>query len=198
MPGRVQGVLPRGDGDGRAQGPGDEIIDELEPERRGPTAARWLRRMGGGQPATPAIAIRAAACSETVWLCRRGGDRGRLRSRARIRRDRSKAQAVLRGSRSPRRAIETIFCAVFKLLSTTGDSPSTGARRAVIVGRAVTSDVPVYDRPSPAKHASWVLADGGSASRTSGRPTATFHTARASPTPRHGQRRHHVAGRLSL
>jgi adenylate cyclase len=64
---------------------------------------------------------------------------------------------------------------VFKLLSTTGDqSIDLAPGRAVIVGRAVTSDVPVYDPTISRQHAELVLADGGVRIKDLGSSNGTF------------------------
>jgi adenylate cyclase len=64
---------------------------------------------------------------------------------------------------------------MFKLLSTTGDqSIDLAPGRAVIVGRAVTSDVPVYDPTISRQHAELVLADGGVRIKDLGSSNGTF------------------------
>jgi adenylate cyclase len=64
---------------------------------------------------------------------------------------------------------------VFKLLSTTGDQTiDLAPGRAVIVGRAVTSDVPVYDPTISRQHAELVLADGGVRIKDLGSSNGTF------------------------
>jgi adenylate cyclase len=64
---------------------------------------------------------------------------------------------------------------VFKLLSTTGDQTiDLTPGRAVIVGRAVTSDVPVYDPTISRQHAELVLTDGGVRIKDLGSSNGTF------------------------
>ena len=64
---------------------------------------------------------------------------------------------------------------MFKLLSTTGDqSIDLAPGRAVIVGRAVTSDVPVYDPTISRQHAELVLTDGGVRIKDLGSSNGTF------------------------
>ena len=64
---------------------------------------------------------------------------------------------------------------MFKLLSTTGDqSIDLAPGRAVIVGRAVTSDVPVYDPTISRQHAELVLADGGVRIKDLGSSNGTY------------------------
>ena len=64
---------------------------------------------------------------------------------------------------------------MFKLLSTTGDqSIDLAPGRTVIVGRAVTSDVPVYDPTISRQHAELLLADGGVRIKDLGSSNGTF------------------------
>jgi adenylate cyclase len=64
---------------------------------------------------------------------------------------------------------------VFKLLSTTGEqSIDLVPGRAVIVGRAVTSDVPVYDPTISRQHAELLLADDGVRIKDLGSSNGTF------------------------
>ena len=51
---------------------------------------------------------------------------------------------------------------MFKLLSTTGDQAiDLQAGRTLVVGRAVTSDVPIYDPTISRQHAEVALAKAG-------------------------------------
>ncbi len=64
---------------------------------------------------------------------------------------------------------------MFKLLSTTGDQTiDLQAGRTVVVGRAVTSDVPIYDPTISRKHAEVALADGGVRVKDLGSSNGTF------------------------
>jgi adenylate cyclase len=64
---------------------------------------------------------------------------------------------------------------VFKLLSTTGEqSIDLQPGRTVIVGRAVTSDVPIYDPTISRKHAELFLTDGGVKVKDVGSSNGTF------------------------
>jgi adenylate cyclase len=64
---------------------------------------------------------------------------------------------------------------VFKLLSTTGDqSIDLQPGRTVVVGRAVTSDVPVYDPTISRQHAELALADSGVRVKDLGSSNGTF------------------------
>jgi adenylate cyclase len=64
---------------------------------------------------------------------------------------------------------------VFKLLSTTGEqSIDLQPGRTVVVGRAVTSDVPIYDPTISRKHAELSLTDGGVKVTDVGSSNGTF------------------------
>jgi adenylate cyclase len=64
---------------------------------------------------------------------------------------------------------------VFKLLSTSGDqSIDLLPGRTLVVGRAVTSDVPIYDPTISRKHAEIALADGGVRVKDLGSSNGTF------------------------
>ena len=64
---------------------------------------------------------------------------------------------------------------MFKLLSTTGEqSIDLQPGRIVVVGRAVTSDVPIYDPTISRRHAEVSLADGGVKVKDVGSSNGTF------------------------
>ena len=64
---------------------------------------------------------------------------------------------------------------MFKLLSTTGEqSIDLQPGRVVVVGRAVTSDVPIYDPTISRKHAELILTDGGVKVKDVGSSNGTF------------------------
>ncbi|HXQ28308.1 MAG TPA: adenylate/guanylate cyclase domain-containing protein [Gemmatimonadales bacterium] len=64
---------------------------------------------------------------------------------------------------------------MFKLLSTTSDQAiDLQAGRTVVVGRAVTSDVPIYDPTISRKHAEVALAEGGVRVKDLGSSNGTF------------------------
>jgi len=64
---------------------------------------------------------------------------------------------------------------VFKLLSTTGDqSIDLQPGRTVVVGRAVTSDIPIYDPTISRRHAELSLTDGGVKVKDVGSSNGTF------------------------
>jgi adenylate cyclase len=64
---------------------------------------------------------------------------------------------------------------VFKLLSTTGEqSIELQPERIVVVGRAVTSDIPIYDPTISRRHAELTLTDGGIRVKDLGSSNGTF------------------------
>ncbi len=64
---------------------------------------------------------------------------------------------------------------MFKLLSTTGEQAiDLVPGRTIVVGRAVTSDVPIYDPTISRKHAELVLTDGGVKVKDAGSSNGTF------------------------
>jgi adenylate cyclase len=64
---------------------------------------------------------------------------------------------------------------VFKLLSTTGEqSIDLQPDRIIVVGRAVTSDVPIYDPTISRRHAEVSLTDGGVKVKDAGSSNGTF------------------------
>src|SRR5437879_5258192 len=76
-------------------------------------------------------------------------------------------------SRSPKRAIS--FGPVFKLTSTSGDqSIDLQLGHKLVVGRAVTSDVPIYDPTISRRHAEIVLTESGVRVTDLGSSNGTF------------------------
>src|SRR2546422_6118826 len=64
---------------------------------------------------------------------------------------------------------------LFKLLSTTGEqSIDLQPGRTIVVGRAVTSDVPIYDPTISRRHAEVALTDGGVKVKDAGSSNGTF------------------------
>ncbi len=64
---------------------------------------------------------------------------------------------------------------MFKLLSTTGEqSIDLQPGRTIVVGRAVTSDVPIYDPTISRRHAEVALTDGGVKVKDAGSSNGTF------------------------
>src|SRR6267378_2357100 len=76
-------------------------------------------------------------------------------------------------SRSPKRAIS--FGPVFKLMSTSGEqSIDLQLGRKLVVGRAVTSDVPIYDPTISRRHAEITLTENGVRVTDLGSSNGTF------------------------
>src|SRR5260370_37945013 len=107
--------------------------------------------------------------SAARWWCRKvwWGRPARASWRTQIRsessgRPKTRRRRCSKRWRSPRRGGEVYSALVFKLLSTTGEqSIDLQPGRIVVVGRAVTSDVPSYDPTISRRHAEVSLADGG-------------------------------------
>src|SRR5256886_16320451 len=89
---------------------------------------------------------------------------------------RSGRSASARALESGRLArLSLIFSSVFKLLSTTGEqSIDLQPGRTIVVGRAVTSDIPIYDPTISRRHAELSLADGGVKVKDVGSSNGTF------------------------
>src|SRR5437773_1975076 len=76
---------------------------------------------------------------------------------------------------SPEPPTDVYSAPVFKLLSTTGDqSIELQSGRALVVGRAVTSDVPIYDPTISRRHAEVALSDRGVKVKDLGSSNGTF------------------------
>src|SRR6266705_279891 len=89
------------------------------------------------------------------------------------RRPKPKLRRCCGRSRSPKRAIS--FGPVFKLLSTSGEqSIDLQLGRKLVVGRAVTSDVPIYDPTISRRHAEVVLTESGVRVTDLGSSNGTF------------------------
>src|SRR6266566_4723056 len=89
------------------------------------------------------------------------------------RRPRPRRRRCCGRSRSPRRAY--IFRPVFKLLSTSGEqSIDLQLGRKLVVGRAVTSDVPIYDPTISRRHAEIVMTENGVRVTDLGSSNGTF------------------------
>src|SRR5437667_4527260 len=89
------------------------------------------------------------------------------------RRPRPRLRRCCGRSRSPKRAIS--FGPVFKLTSTSGEqSIDLQLGRKLVVGRAVTSDVPIYDPTISRRHAEIVLTESGVRVTDLGSSNGTF------------------------
>src|SRR6267378_669029 len=100
-------------------------------------------------------------CSKTRSSCRPAQASSPTPTpRANSRRPKPRHRRCYGRSRWPKRAIS--FGPVFKLLSTSGEqSIDLQLGRKLVVGRAVTSDVPIYDPTISRRHAEIVLTESG-------------------------------------
>src|SRR3989440_4245799 len=138
--------------------------------------ARWGTSAGVPRTSTPPSRSAARWCARTGSWCRLapGSWPTRIR-RASSGRPRTRRRPCSRRWRSPRPGGEVYLALVFKLLSTTGEqSIDLQPGRTVVVGRAVTSDVPIYDPTISRRHAEVSLADGGVKVKDVGSSNGTF------------------------
>src|SRR6266566_2804418 len=108
--------------------------------------------------------------------CRAGGrgDRRRLRAGARVRGNRSEGTGCATGARAGQ-SRRLASGPVYKLLSTSGEqSIDLQLGRKLVVGRAVTSDVPIYDPTISRRHAEVVLTESGVRVTDLGSSNGTF------------------------
>src|SRR5438552_4453446 len=85
------------------------------------------------------------------------------------------SQARFKRPPSPGETGKVYSALVFKLLSTTGEqSIDLQPGRTIVVGRAVTSDVPIYDPTISRRHAEVALTDGGVKVKDAGSSNGTF------------------------
>src|SRR5216110_1981862 len=136
--------------------------------------ARWGTSAGVPRIWTPPSAARW--CAGTGSWCRLAPGSWPTRIRhASSGRPRTRRRPCSRRWRSPRPEGEVYLAPVFKLLSTTGEqSIDLQPGRNVVVGRAVTSDVPIYDPTISRRHAEVSLTDGGVKVKDAGSPNGTF------------------------
>src|SRR6266850_180343 len=113
-------------------------------------------------------------CSKTRSSCRPAQASSPTPTpRANSRRPKPRHRRCYGRSRWPKRAIS--FGPVFKLLSTAGEqSIDLQLGRKLVVGRAVTSDVPIYDPTISRRHAEIVLTDSGVRVTDLGSSNGTF------------------------
>src|SRR6059058_630688 len=138
--------------------------------------ARWGTSAGVPRIWTPPSRSAARWCAGTVSWCRLAPGSWPTRIRhASSGRPRTRRRPCSRRWRSPRPEGEVYLAPVFKLLSTTGEqSIDLQPGRNVVVGRAVTSDVPIYDPTISRRHAEVSLADGGVKVKDVGSSNGTF------------------------
>src|SRR2546428_107474 len=138
--------------------------------------ARWGTSAGAPRTSTPPSRSAARWCAGTASWCRPalGSWPTRIRH-ASSGRPRTRRRPCSRRWRSPRPEGEVYLAPVFKLLSTTGEqSIDLQPGRIIVVGRAVTSDVPIYDPTISRRHAEVSLADGGVKVKDVGSSNGTF------------------------
>src|SRR6266513_675891 len=138
--------------------------------------ARWGTSAGVPRTSTPPSRSAARWCAGTGSCCRLapGSWPTRIR-RASSGRPRTRRTPCSRRWRSPRPEGEVYLASVFKLLSTTGEqSIDLQPGRNIVVGRAVTSDVPIYDPTISRRHAEVSLTDGGVKVKDVGSSNGTF------------------------
>src|SRR5205823_8094985 len=131
---------------------------------------------GAPRISTPPSPSAARWCARTAWWCRPvpASWPTRIR-RASSGRPKTRRRPCSRPWRSPRPEGELYLAPVFKLLSTTGEqSIDLQPGRTIVVGRAVTSDVPIYDPTISRRHAEVSLTDGGVKVKDVGSSNGTF------------------------
>src|SRR6059036_3022469 len=138
--------------------------------------ARWGTSAGVPRTSTPPSRSAARWCAGTGSWCRLAPGSWPTRIRhARSGRPRTRRRPCSRRWRSPRPEGEVYLAPVFKLLSTTGEqSIDLQPGRIIVVGRAVTSDVPIYDPTISRRHAEVSLIDGGVKVKDAGSSNGTF------------------------
>src|SRR5213082_560122 len=138
--------------------------------------ARWGTSAGVPRTSTPPSRSAARWCAGTGSWCRLAPGSWPTRIRhASSGRPRTRRRPCSRRWRSPRPEGEVYLAPVFKLLSTTGEqSIDLQPGRNVVVGRAVTSDVPIYDPTISRRHAEVALTDGGVKVKDAGSSNGTF------------------------
>src|SRR3989441_737374 len=138
--------------------------------------ARWATSAGAPRISTPPSPSAARWCARTASWCSPvpASWPTRIR-RASSGRPRTRRRPCSRRWRSPRPGGEVYLALVFKLLSTTGEqSIDLQPGRTIVVGRAVTSDVPIYDPTISRRHAEVSLTDGGVKVKDAGSSNGTF------------------------
>src|SRR5213593_1745469 len=138
--------------------------------------ARWGTSAGVPRTSTPPSRSAARWCAGTGSWCRLAPGSWPTRIRhASSGRPRTRRRPCSRRWRSPRPEGEVYLAPVFKLLSTTGEqSIDLQPGRNIVVGRAVTSDVPIYDPTISRRHAEVALTDGGVKVKDAGSSNGTF------------------------
>src|SRR3989442_10873441 len=135
---------------------------------------RWAMSAGARQAWIPRSRSVRRSCSKTRSWCRPAQASSPTPTpRANSRRLKPRLRMCCGRSRWPKRAIS--FGPVFKLLSTSGEQAiDLQLGRKLVVGRAVTSDVPIYDPTISRRHAEIVLTESGVRVTDLGSSNGTF------------------------
>src|SRR6059036_322136 len=141
--------------------------------------AQWATWAGARPTSTRRSPSARPSCFPTASWCRRApGSWPTPIRRGSSRRPRRKPRPFSERSPSRKRATSEAFAyifAVFKLLSTTGEQAiDLQPGRTIVVGRAVTSDIPIYDPTISRRHAELILTDGGVKVKDVGSSNGTF------------------------
>ena len=154
-----------------------EIIDELEPERRGPYAGAVGYVGWGAATLDTAIAIRACVVRGDRVIVQAGAgivaDSDPARELAETD---AKAKAVLHGARLSPGATTEVYSAPCSSWSPRRATSRFDLQlgRTLVVGRAVTSDVPIYDPTISRRHAEIALTANGVRVKDLGSSNGTF------------------------
>src|SRR6266850_464971 len=135
---------------------------------------RWATSAGARRAWTRRSRFARRSCSRTRSSCKPAPASSPTPTpRANSRRPKPRRRRCYGRSRWPKQAIS--FGPVFKLLSTSGEqSIDLQLGRKLVVGRAVTSDVPIYDPTISRRHAEIVLTDSGVRVTDLGSSNGTF------------------------
>src|SRR5438874_2071481 len=135
---------------------------------------RWATSAGARRAWIRPLRSARRSCSRTRSSYRRApGSSPTPTPRANSRRPKPRHRLCYGRPRWPKRAIS--FGPVFKLLSTSGEqSIDLQLGRKLVVGRAVTSDVPIYDPTISRRHAEVVLTESGVRVTDLGSSNGTF------------------------
>src|SRR5213594_1882388 len=141
--------------------------------------AQWATWAGARPTSTRRLPSARPSCFPTASWCRRApGSWPTPIRRGSSRRPRRKPRPFSERSPSRKRATSEAFAyifAVFKLLSTTGEQAiDLQPGRTIVVGRAVTSDIPIYDPTISRRHAELILTDSGVKVTDVGSSNGTF------------------------
>src|SRR5882672_7711143 len=139
-----------------------------------PMRGRWATSAGARRAWTRRSRFARRSCSKTRSSCKPAPASSPTPTpRANSRRPKPRRRRCYGRSRWPKQAIS--FGPVFKLLSTSGEqSIDLQLGRKLVVGRAVTSDVPIYDPTISRRHAEIVLTDSGVRVTDLGSSNGTF------------------------